>query len=308
MARQYLFISGANRSGTTWLGEMIDHHPEVRVLGEAAMFRAVSGVGAALAGDELRTWAHGFTTRRFLQVRGVSEAHLESGMRRAMIERAMEALWRPGERVRVLGDRTPYHTCVCAREIAGLFPDAVFVHVLRDGRDCAVSAAFKHLAQGKSEGLFGGAAAHARRRAEFVDRERDSGGRLMTDAFVTWQARRWRESVEGARGAQGLFGERFVELRYEDLVVDPAPGLERVFDALRVDRGASVARAAAAERAFGRATGRERGDADPRDLRRSGTPGDWVRWFTARDATLFGSEAGRALGACGYRAPVRAAA
>ncbi len=99
------------------------------------------------------------------------------------------------------GDKTPLymqHLPLLER----LFPDALWVHLVRDGRDAALS--FLSLPEGFSEKTW--ALPHTA--AQF--------------------AARWRTEILAARRLGAHVGGRYLELRYEDLVTDPERELRRV--------------------------------------------------------------------------------
>src|SRR6266513_4649437 len=92
------------------------------------------------------------------------------------------------------GDKTPMymqHLPLLER----LFPDALYVHLIRDGRDAALS--FLAMPAGVVTRTW----AHPRSAADF--------------------ACQWRLEVAAAQALGRRAGERYLELRYEDLVGDP---------------------------------------------------------------------------------------
>jgi hypothetical protein len=88
------------------------------------------------------------------------------------------------------------------RLLERLFPDALFVHLIRDGRDAATS----FLAMPR--GLVTETWMHPRTPADF--------------------ACQWRTEVAAARRLGGRVGPRYLEVRYEDLVADAESALRRV--------------------------------------------------------------------------------
>jgi hypothetical protein len=89
---------------------------------------------------------------------------------------------------RYYGDKTPgYVTQI--DELAGMFPDAKFIHIIRDGRDVAMS---------------------------YLARE-EWGPATMGEAALYWRSRVGR----GRAAGRHLGADRYREVRYEDMVEDP---------------------------------------------------------------------------------------
>ena len=101
------------------------------------------------------------------------------------------------------GDKTPLYMQQLPL-LERLFPDALWVHLVRDGRDAALS--FLEL----PEGFSGKTWAQPRTVAQF--------------------AARWRTEILAARRLGRHAGSRYLELRYEDLVAEPERELRRVCD------------------------------------------------------------------------------
>jgi Sulfotransferase family len=99
------------------------------------------------------------------------------------------------------GDKTPMYM-QNLRLLERLFPDAIFVHLIRDGRDAALS--FLSMPKG-----------------------------LMTEAWmqprdVAGFAAQWRTEIKAARRLGDRVGERYLEVRYEDLIEDAPAVLKRI--------------------------------------------------------------------------------
>ncbi len=97
-------------------------------------------------------------------------------------------------------EATPAHV-LCMNEIARAVPEALFVHVIRDGRDCAIS----HLGQG------------------WVPTLPWDSGRKLEVAALSWE---WMVAA-GQRFAAAHPGT-CLEVRFEDLTADPPRILERI--------------------------------------------------------------------------------
>jgi sulfotransferase family protein/uncharacterized protein DUF1232 len=99
--------------------------------------------------------------------------------------------------------------------IARLFPDALFVHLIRDGRDVAFSnfVAPKHPYWRKIH--FNSAKIRSWRGLGMSQRAYRAHAPLFNAA-------RWANSVSLGRGHGAMLGERYHEVRYEALVTEPA--------------------------------------------------------------------------------------
>jgi hypothetical protein len=204
MAPPPLLVLGVRRSGTTLLRVMLDRNPDIAVPDEsyfipplAARYRGE--VDPARFEDDLRRF-------RVLAKWGVDpaavRARLHPGITAAGAIAAIYETYAADRGKARWGDKTPLYMSHLTL-LDQLFPDARYVHVIRDGRDAARS--FLAMPRGVMTEGWG----HPRDAAGF--------------------ACQWRTEVLGARELGGRVGpERYVELRYESLVADPAAELAGV--------------------------------------------------------------------------------
>lgn len=210
-----LFVIGAPRSGTSLLGDLVGQLPEFSYHYEPPITKA-----AARYVYEKR-WSPWFAARFY----------------RWVYRRLMR---RVGECDRRFAEKTPQN-CFIAYFLARAFPDASFLHIVRDGRDAAISYSQKPwlTERGRKTGQretggypFGPFArfwVESERRDEF-----ESTSDLDRCAWA------WRRHVEAALEAQREIAEdRWLEVRYEDLTNDPAHVGVRVLDFLAIDRATS---------------------------------------------------------------------
>jgi hypothetical protein len=99
------------------------------------------------------------------------------------------------------GDKTPMYM-QNLRLLERLFPDALFVHLIRDGRDAALS--FLEMPRGLVTETW----MHPRMPVDF--------------------ACQWRTEVVAARRLGRRVGSHYLEVRYEDLVANVEPALRRI--------------------------------------------------------------------------------
>jgi hypothetical protein len=207
---QPIFILGAPRSGTTFLGSQIGMVPEISYHFEPRLTKAA----AAFVDQGL--WSERAATRVF---RGNYSALLLAGLHGGLR----------------FAEKNP-ENCFIIPFLARTFPDAVFVSIVRDGRDAAVSLAEKPWLAADTAGSGrrgrGGQEwgpvprfwVEPHRRTEFTE---------VTDLErAIWCWRRFTEAA--SEGLAELPAERHHDVRYESLVTDPDGAAEPLADFLEL--------------------------------------------------------------------------
>jgi len=191
------FIIGVSRSGTTLLRLMLDAHSQLAIPAETHFI-------PELCADPPRDGAVCLARLRAMPT--WEDFHLEGTDFAARLESLVP--FDLAEALRLFfgcyartqskprwGDKTPPYVEQVAA-IGALLPEARFVHILRDGRDVALSYRDKWFGPG-------------------------------TD--LTAAARLWRDRILAARAqAERLEPGRYLELRFEDLIAAPEHELRRV--------------------------------------------------------------------------------
>ncbi len=198
-----VIVLGVGRSGRTLLRVMLDRNSEIAIPYESFFVTPL----AQRHGRRPKLDAFLDDLGRFYQLYewGISaedvRPRLREGMTTGEAIAAVFEVYAERERKPRWGDKTPVymqHLPLLER----LFPDALWVHLVRDGRDAALS--FFSLPESFSEKTW----ALPRTAAQF--------------------AARWRTEVLAARRLGTHVGGRYLELRYEDLVAEPERELRRV--------------------------------------------------------------------------------
>jgi hypothetical protein len=198
MARPVIVL-GVGRSGTTLLRVMLDRNTTLAIPYES--FFVLPLAHRHRRRPKLDAFVEDL--ERFYQLYewGISSEDVRRRLREGMTTgeaiAAIFEVYAKREGKPRWGDKTPLYMQHLPL-IERLFPDAVWVHLVRDGRDAALS--FLSL----PEGFSGKTWAQPRTAAQF--------------------AARWRAEILAARRLKG----HYLELRYEDLVTEPERELRRV--------------------------------------------------------------------------------
>jgi len=97
-----------------------------------------------------------------------------------------------------------------------------------------------------------------------------------------------------------LFGDNYLEFRYEEHLNRPREALRGLFRFLGVDDSPEVIERVIEANRFEKMTGRTRGQESSGAFIRRGVHGDWKEVFTERDKRVFKEEAGELLVELGY--------
>jgi hypothetical protein len=202
----YVFIVGCPRSGTTLLQRMVDAHPDVAIVFETHWIPRWFEKRRGLTPDGMVTVELArrlFEDRRFknLKVGHKEVERLISSSEPMPYPAFVTALFDLHGRIkgkRLVGDKTPAYVRSIPM-LHALFPGARFVHVIRDGRDLALSVAN-------------------------WDRADSAAGRFATwdEDPVATTALWWEWNVRlGREDGGGLGPELYHEMYYEKLVSEP---------------------------------------------------------------------------------------
>ena len=203
MTEPPLLILGVRRSGTTLLRVVLDRSAELALPDESYFIPQLADRHRGRIEVEefvddlrriptLREWDVPVDEVRARLTEGMTVGAAISAVYETYAAQHGKARW---------GDKTPMymdHLPLLER----LFPQARYVHLIRDGRDTAVS--FLAMPRG-----------------------------IVTESWghprdVRGVACQWRTEVEAARALGDRVGERYLEVLYEELVAEPVAVVERI--------------------------------------------------------------------------------
>ena len=309
------FVVGYQKSGTTWLMKLLDSHPEVVCRGEGRPFGRnfrrehlkqrkmsyppTSLYHAIISSEDLRYWVE----RSIWTRDGNADEHLASLTGLAVEHFLTRQLSKTGKRL--VGDKTVLLSAQIVREMSTICPEAKVIHIIRDGRDVAVSATHHGWNQAEDRG-----GTHRIKPEQLAKREAyredprallETGGGIFPDGELGRSAKSWSTRVGNAvKDGPALFGANYAEVKYENLLENTSGELERLLQFLGADASEQVVKRCVDAASFERLSGgRKRGQEAPSFFRK-GVAGDWRDVFTEQNRRDFKEAAGDLLIELGY--------
>jgi hypothetical protein len=272
---KYLFVVGCPRSGTTWLQMLLAQHPGVATAQETHLFDGyLAGLQAA--------WDRDRTATRGVGLQAAITDEDFNDFARAV----MEKIGRSSPAVEVVLEKTPAHVRHVPLMLK-LFPDARFIHLVRDPRAAVASLS----AAGRSWG-------HAWA-------SRDPVG----------NARTWVRDVSAGREIASQT-EHLVTVKYEDLLGPEGwEVLQRLFEWMDLEADSNFCQQAQADCAIDRLRNKSedlksRGvvNSDPPGFYRKGTVDSWADDLSPQDLQSVEYITGDLMREFGYAAVTKFAA
>jgi len=308
------FMVGRARSGTTWLRSILNAHPEILCRGEGRFFERSfrredfeqwrlenippsSLYGAILESKYLRAWID----RSVWTGDGEVDKHLADLTRLAIDHFLAQRLSEANKRI--VGDKTPFVSAEFVEEVRAIYPEAKVIHIIRDGRDVAVSMIHHMWNHAKNEGGI-----YDLKSEELEKRDAYREGSLVPPAESLFTKKRlshiamdWSTEVgKVIEDGPALLGSNYTEVRYEHLLERPVEEVRRLLDFLGTDGSESAAKRCVEMVSFERGSDRTRGQEDSSSRSRKGIVRDWENVFTEEDRNDFKEIAGDLLIKLGY--------
>lgn len=207
----FLFVVGCPRSGTTLLQRMLDNHPQLTIANDThfilrAAKRILRRDPRPLLTPELVTAVQSY--RRFYRM-GLDDGDVKVAAEHcqtyAEFVSRLYTLRGKKNRKNLSGEKTP-DNCRNMPLLHGLFPEARFVHIIRDGRNTALSA-LNWANENKGPGKWS----------------------LWKEDSLATCALWWRwQAGRGARDGYALGDRYYHRVKYEDLVAGPETSLKAI--------------------------------------------------------------------------------
>jgi hypothetical protein len=209
----FVFLVGCPRSGTTLLHRLVDAHPQAAIVHETLWIAKFWERRVGLTADGRVTpelAARLRDHRRFGQL-GIDANALDRlveayvGSAYAQLVTALFDHYGAERGKPLVGDKSPGYVR-CIPTLHGLWPQARFVHLIRDGRDVCLSAVNW-------------------KKADRVFRDHATWPQEPIATAALW----WERSVRlGREAGAALPRDLYLEVRYEDVVAEPEGACRRI--------------------------------------------------------------------------------
>ena len=251
------FIVGAQKSGTTWLQRSLNSVAGVHCLGEGHFIDRLMLPIATTLRDYNNLM--GLVTERVYEGQGyydpIKDVEFRGVMRQWILQRMVNSTKVDHSTITAIGDKTPAHSFHIS-SLQVLFPEARFIHMLRDGRDVAVSAF------------------HHKERVLRKLGQNDPNADLNQEAPALLH--KWAEFTRAVLKADAD-GHPIHTVRYEAMLADPTAALHGCLQHIVPDHNwdQAMVQTAVDANSFRQTSGRDPGQASSTAFLRKGTAGGW---------------------------------
>ncbi len=191
-----IFLGGFQRSGTTLLRYILDSHPNIACGPETVTLipDVRKHVEALLYNDRFSESLKNFQLSTEDVYRIFGREPIENFFSKYLAKQNKQRM----------ASKTPTN-CLHFDFLGRLFPDAKFIHVIRDGRNCVCS----------------------------LDKVPWFGNTLSSTASFDLATTRWAKWTEEGMRQGAELGDRYLEVRYEELVLFPEKEIARILQFLQ---------------------------------------------------------------------------
>lgn len=303
---RFFFIVGSMKSGTTWLMNALNSHPDICCQGEMHPLEVIDRVDISLpptlenaiyANDQVRLWYTKENNGWNLPYRSPVEkskvlSELDIDQARFLFEWSLLRYFMGTNSLvpKFIGEKSPSHTKFIGRKIDkffGIYRPFV-LHIVRDPRDVAVSACFHcrrlQMERSKSLHVFNtpseadDCALFMKDTKEYLKSNKPF---FPTNDFLEDSLYEWTE-VNSAlmRDGSALFQDRYLVVRYEDLKRSFVSNIETIFQWFGAQSSPELATA------IYNLTDPSRMKVPP-SVFRKGSSGEWKSYMSQNDLDIF---------------------
>ncbi len=279
--KQIFFIVGHPKSGTTWMSLLLNNHPEITCKFEGHFFERTdeyNNLTKALQESELlqswferkfNKWVYNKDQEILIFVKLITNFYLQ---REIFLNNKY-----------IVGDKSPSYNL---KKIYNIFPKAKIIHVIRDGRDVAISMAYHRSEETERYMTF--------EMAKELDLAIENSKLINQNLnlplnYLKKIAKTWSEEVSiGRMEGQKYFKSQYLEIKYEDLQFSSEKTLMKVLQFLEANDSEKTIKECLEKASFAKLSGgRKIGQEDPKSFFRKGIVGDWKNILTKEQLEVF---------------------
>jgi hypothetical protein len=278
-SKQIFFVVGSPKSGTTWLQKLLDSHPDILCSGEGHFHRFFNDFGQVIkkyntGKEEVSKFVYEGKPY-YSPVDNEQFDFLMTSFICSMLGQRYTA-----EGIQFLGDKTPLHV-EFMETLRIIFPTAKFIHIIRDGRDVAVSL--------------------TRHSDRMLNRTPTNAGNDLFYQCIKESAQRWNNAIQAALRFKQKFPQNYHEVRYWELKQKPVEAMEGILNFLGASYTQEIIQQMYDAASFKKLSGgRKAGEEDNSSFFRKGIIGDWKNHFDEKSLEIFNQHAAPSLVATGY--------
>jgi len=271
-----VFATGFDKSGTTWLMDILDLHPDITCRGSGQIFNFYKDIHFLRDPGGYGVFVKNTLEARWFGMGGkvwFDEASVTTNFRNflaASFERYNI------KKSRYVGDKSTVQDVSLIRK---MFPKAKIICMVRDGRDVAVSFAYHFKRGGKS------------------NKFNEDG--TFHEGYLKQIMEAWCAYSEHIRN--NLSDGDLKIIKYEDLLANPGALICEIYQFMNVRTDDTLLKRVVEETSFENMSGgRKPGEEDPTSYFRKGIIGDWENHFGEKEKQILKQIGGEELRHWGY--------
>lgn len=271
-----VFATGFDKSGTTWLMDILNLHPDITCRGSGQIFNFYKNIHFLSDHGGYGVFVKNVVEARWFGMGGKVwfDENLVVSSFRNFVAASFERY--NVKASRYVGDKSTVQDVNLIRKI---FPKAKIICMVRDGRDVAVSFAYHFKRGGKS------------------DKFNDDG--TFQESYLKQVMEAW--CAYSAHIRSNLSDRGLKVVKYEDLLANPRQVISEIYRFMEVPVDEAILDTVTKETSFENLSGgRKPGEEDEKSYFRKGIVGDWKNHFDDKEKQIIKENGGEELIRLGY--------
>lgn len=265
-----VFATGFDKSGTTWLMDILNHHPEITCRGSGQIFNFYKDIHFLSDHGGYGVFVKNAIEARWFGMGGKVwfDEKVVAANFRNLVAASFERY--NIKKSKYVGDKSTVQDVALIRQ---MFPKAKIICMVRDVRDVAVSFAY-HFKRGNS------------------NKFNDDG--TFQEAYLKQVMEAWCAYSEHIRKC--MTDSDLKVVKYEDMLANPRAVIAEIYKFMNVAMDDNLLKKVVEETSFENMSGgRKAGEEDQNSYFRKGIVGDWVNHFGEKEKEIIRQIGGEEL-------------